>query len=293
MDEWIFPGRRLDRYDIEDEFNALRFELCEAADVAFTLRGRNRFTFSRLFLAHETAETERSVLVNHTGGERFEMEAGHLYFLPSGIDFEYDFRATTRFLSFHFHLERYGREVFAGETLCRAARDEAGRIPQLLALLQKTPFTLRDNWELRSLLSAEIARFLSEGEGASDAERCARYSALLRFLREEAHGALSIEELAAVAGIPQQRLSREFPRDFGVTLKQYLARSVAARAEALLRNPALKVREAARLLRFRDEYYFSRFFKRETGSSPSDYRRFAQTRRQDGKGAGGIVVRNS
>jgi len=276
MGEWTFPGRRLDRYDIEAEFNALRLELCEAAEVAFTLHGRNRFTFSRLFLVCETAGAERGTLVNHTGNERFSMEAGCSYFLPSGIDFEYDFRETTRFLSFHFHLERYDREVFAGVAKCRELRDDAGTIPQLLALMRKKPFSLRDNWMLRSLLSAEIARVLPEGEGSSEAaERYARYAGLLRFLREEAHGALSIEELAAVAGTPQQRLSREFPRDFGVTLKQYLARSVAARAEALLRNPAFKVREVARLLRFRDEYYFSRFFKRETGSSPSDYRRFA------------------
>lgn len=272
MDGWTFPGRRNDRYDIEEEFNALRFELCESAEVAFTQHGRNRFSFSRLFFVFETGTEERSILIDHTGNRRFEMETGQAYFLPSGIDFEFDFHSSTHFFSFHFHLERYGRELLAGEA-SRAVRDDGGTIPELMRLMRKKPFSLRDGWELRSLLSSEIFRFLPPGEGGGDAERFARYAGLLRFLREEAHGMVTVEELAAVAGIPPQKLSREFSHDFGVTLKRYLTRSVAARAEALLRDPGCKVREVAEALQFRDEYYFSRFFRRETGTSPSDYRK--------------------
>jgi len=276
MNGWTSPERRNDRYDIEEKFNALRFELCEAAEVKFQARGRNRFPFSRLFSVFETFPGPKSVLINHTQDQRFEMETGKLYFLPSGVDFEFDFQKTTHFLSFHFHLERYGAEVFAGERLFQCLADEDGTIPQLLALLRNEHPSLRQYWKLRQLLSAEISRLLPESavpETDEDAARYARYAGLLRFLREEAHGALSIEDLAVVAGIPQQRLSREFPHDFGMTLKQYLARSVAARAEMLLRNPKIKVREVARKLRFRDEYYFSRFFRHETGASPSDYRK--------------------
>ncbi len=272
MAEWIFAGRR-DRYDIEDEFNALQLELCEVADVAFSVRGRNRFSFSRLFLTVAAEGEERSVLVNHTAGERFEMEPGNFYFLPSGIDFEFDFRPTTRFLSFHFHLRRHGREVFEGARHSLTGRSHA--VGRLLELMRVEHLSLRGQWEFRSLLLGELAACLPEKEPANNTEpeRYSRYAKLLRFLREEAHGALSIEELAAVAGMPPDRLSREFSRDFALPLKRFLAQSVAARAAALLRDPACKVREVAKALKFRDEYYFSRFFKHETGASPGEYRK--------------------
>ena len=68
-------------------------------------------------------------------------------------------------------------------------------------------------------------------------------------------------------------LSRNFSRDFGIPLKRYLIEILVAQGEKLLRDPELRLRDIARRLRFNDEYYFSNFFKRETGTSPSEYRR--------------------
>ena len=68
-------------------------------------------------------------------------------------------------------------------------------------------------------------------------------------------------------------LSNNFSRDIGIPLKKYLSNILLSRAELLLRNKELTVREIARLLNFNDEYYFSHFFRRQTGLAPGQYRK--------------------
>ncbi|UKI34755.1 MAG: helix-turn-helix domain-containing protein [Lentisphaeria bacterium] len=63
-------------------------------------------------------------------------------------------------------------------------------------------------------------------------------------------------------------LSRSFSRDTGITLKKYISHQLQLQAALLLRESRLSIKEIARKLNFNDEYYFSHFFKRESGVSP-------------------------
>ena len=93
-----------------------------------------------------------------------------------------------------------------------------------------------------------------------------------RFLRNEADAKTVIEDLADIAGLSADTLSRRFSKDYKKTLKKAINQAIAMRAEKFLRNNELKVKEIAEILKFNDEYYFSKFFKRESGKSPSEFR---------------------
>lgn len=84
------------------------------------------------------------------------------------------------------------------------------------------------------------------------------------------HG-LTMAQLAARAGMKESTLCQVFRRGMGLTVKQYLNALIVQRAQEMLLSPIL-VKEIAWRLRFQDEYYFSRFFKRHVGLSPNEYR---------------------
>jgi len=67
-------------------------------------------------------------------------------------------------------------------------------------------------------------------------------------------------------------LSRNFRKDTGKTLKEFLHLHFARRAQDELLLTSKKVREISHDLGFSDEYYFSRFFKKEVDLSPQQYR---------------------
>jgi AraC-like DNA-binding protein len=82
-----------------------------------------------------------------------------------------------------------------------------------------------------------------------------------------------VAELASLAGVSYSRLRDLFKESQQETLHHFLQRVRQAEAERLLSNPELTIKEAAAMLDFSSEFYFSHFFRRVTGMTPTSYRR--------------------
>ena len=100
---------------------------------------------------------------------------------------------------------------------------------------------------------------------------------MLEYIRNEADAQTGIDDLAEVAGMSRDRLSRVFSRDAGISLKKYLERELIRQASHILIS-GKNVRETAESLNFSSEYYFSRFFHKHTGSPPARYRKRTPSR---------------
>ena len=85
---------------------------------------------------------------------------------------------------------------------------------------------------------------------------------------------INLDMLADRFSISKQGLIAKFKRQTGKTPMEYLAQVRIARSKALLKDTQLSVSEISRLCGFENVYYFSNFFKRFTGTSPSGYRKF-------------------
>ena len=59
----------------------------------------------------------------------------------------------------------------------------------------------------------------------------------------------------------------------GRTAGDYIDELVIVEAKNLLRDPSLTIAQVADRLYFTDQFIFSKFFKRYTGITPSDYRK--------------------
>lgn len=255
--------------------NELSLELHEAVEASLAWHGRNRHSFHRLFLV--VCGTGSSRIVNHSDGRSMKMIAGCGCFMPAGADLEFTFEPQTYFMSFHFNLRsEYFQEVFPVETHCRVLERCGEKISGTLQLLRHAENDWTTVCKLKGLLFGFVEQILSQGPMTAPAADYLRreYRELLCFLETKADAHSTLEDFSTVTGMSADTLSRHFSRDFGIPLKRYAMQSLAARAERLLRRRELKIREVAARLNFQDEYYFSRFFKKETGCSPGQFRRF-------------------
>lgn len=95
---------------------------------------------------------------------------------------------------------------------------------------------------------------------------------LLEYMKSHYSQDITMEDLAARAGMQPSYFSQRFKHYIGKTPLQYLSSIRMNRAkEILLGSEYSNIREVARLVGYRDEFYFSRRFKELTGVAPSQY----------------------
>ena len=83
---------------------------------------------------------------------------------------------------------------------------------------------------------------------------------------------LSVDDLAAAAGLSRAHFSREFRRAFGVAPHAYLLTRRLERAAALLRTTDNSVAEICLAVGLQSIGSFTTSFKRSFGKTPTEYR---------------------
>jgi len=81
-----------------------------------------------------------------------------------------------------------------------------------------------------------------------------------------------VKQLSALAGVSYSSLRALFRASQQENIKAYVQRCRLDRARILLADERLSMKQIAEQLRFSSEFYFSHFFHRLTGLSPTQYR---------------------
>jgi AraC-like DNA-binding protein len=83
---------------------------------------------------------------------------------------------------------------------------------------------------------------------------------------------ITIDELAFLFNTNRATLCKEFKRATGKTLISYIANKKTELAKKIIANSEITFTEVAERLNFESVHYFTRFFKKETGMTPKEYR---------------------
>lgn len=273
---YIFMGKS-DRHDLERLGNYLDLTLVEAAVASFPYKGRNRHAFNRLFLVVDE-KGGNNFIHNHTPGfnEHLPMKKNMIYFMPCNADLQFSFNSDMTFISFHFHLELPGNfDIFQDQTSCSSLAGKCAVIKELYSILASPDCNFVNLCRMRGLLLTTAAVFIKQKPSYTNKMDFInnKYSAVFDYIRNKADASTGIDKLASIAKMSRDSLSREFSQDCGITLKDYLTRNLLRKAESLLLIPNASARKVAQLLKFNNEYYFSRFFKKNTGTTTKDYRK--------------------
>lgn len=84
---------------------------------------------------------------------------------------------------------------------------------------------------------------------------------------------ITIKELAKKYGISAGYLSTLIKDNLGMPFPDYLAAKRIQKAKELMENEMLSLEQISEMAGFRDNYYFSKVFKKYTGISPAKYRK--------------------
>ena len=95
---------------------------------------------------------------------------------------------------------------------------------------------------------------------------------LCRILDEHLEKKVDFAEVSHEMAYSRAYIVRLFKKHMGVTPHEYVLKRRLDRSKLLLRHSTLSIKEIAGRLMFSDQYHFSNYFKKCTGSSPSEYR---------------------
>lgn len=109
-----------------------------------------------------------------------------------------------------------------------------------------------------------------------DRSRKTNLNAIKEFMDQHYDESLSIGQLARMANISPKYFVDLFKKSYGLSAMDYLTAVRMNHAKRYLAESGERLRDIALKVGYKDEFYFSRKFKKEVGVSPSDFAKNAR-----------------
>lgn len=214
---------------------------------------------------------------------RLNLTPGFMYFIPPNT--RVNLRTAQRIEKFYFHLScRYANtDILDGISRCYGL-PLSGQLLDVLLTAYRSG-RLDDLLLIKGLVYQNLAEFIrtSLPDLSGRLALANQYQALFAFIDANLSATLSTQAVCSQLGLPYETTRRQFRRDNGMTLHQYISNRLIQQAAMQLLLTDQTIQEIAGNMGFQDEFYFSRRFKQKMNYSPREYRRInAQLRRKDG-----------
>lgn len=122
------------------------------------------------------------------------------------------------------------------------------------------------------LLLRFLLRMLDASEGNSARQPSPPINRMLGYIRANLDKALTVEQLAEIAGLSVSRFKARFREELGVPPGEYVLRCKIEAARDLLRDREQTITQIAMNLGFSSSQYFATVFRRFMLQTPSEYR---------------------
>jgi AraC-type DNA-binding domain-containing proteins len=94
---------------------------------------------------------------------------------------------------------------------------------------------------------------------------------IIRYLNDNISNRVTLKEVAELVKLSPTYLSKSFKEITGYSLIEFFNKMKIDKAKQLIIEGDKKIKEVSEILGFKDEFYFSRIFKRIEGISPSEF----------------------
>ncbi|WP_052000907.1 helix-turn-helix domain-containing protein [Gracilibacillus halophilus] len=222
---------------------------------------RLRFTLSNQYLLVYIAQGKGFIYINK---EKLSVHQKEIYLCKPGDTYAFDLTSGIELYAFHFDM--------AGEPLkqqimrLQIAEPLMKYCNQLLSLSEAK--TELENFRLQITFEEMIYFIVSSDKGVSDN----KLLEAKKYMDSHYQHSIQIEHLANIAQVSEHYFVELFTKQYGVSPIKYLQQQRLVEAKRLLIQSDARLREIARNVGISDEYYFSRWFKKKTGLSPSVFR---------------------
>ena len=106
-----------------------------------------------------------------------------------------------------------------------------------------------------------------------DIEIYKKYEKLYKYIEDNPYADLSVADVCRHIGFSQTYIGQKFKSDTGKTIKRYISSRITERITYLLLFTEMSISDISKELRFENESYCSKFYKKNSGISPREYRK--------------------
>lgn len=223
--------------------------------------------FNRLYLI----ESGSGVL--SAGGQEFTLEPGKAYLLPADLPCSYHCDDSLSLLFFHFNLVQANQFDLMRHVEHIAVVDfPAERFSHLRQICEKSSYT--DAFEvicnINSIVLEMSRKYSFDWDVLPAYSNCV--SRAISSIHQQLSAQLRIEDLAKECYISRSYLARQFKKEIGMTIKQYILMQLINSAQWQLSHTDASVEKISHDLGFCNQFYFSECFKKHCRVSPLQYR---------------------
>lgn len=241
-------------------------------------------TVQDVFLKENYCGSDDVFILVEKGGFVFDSGAGEIKVGPlEGANFRkgvpYFRRLTERSRLFLFRYRSSG-PLFTSDHVRFKDKERVASTLSLIARAETD--VLGNDFEHKRVLFADIVNQYAL-ENALTEEKLALTDVLVSdavtYIRAFLHRKLDLRAFAKDRYISYTQFARRFKSAIGMTVSDYIAALRMKKAETMLEETDLSVREIARECGFSNEYYFSAFFRTRHAVPPGEYRASERLRR--------------
>lgn len=205
------------------------------------------------------------------GGESVAVERGVVLFIEGGEVHRFVKGSGRRPVCLAIDFEAEAPADWRRES--RVLPDGLAGIERRLVLLHEEESTGRRATIRGASLILEVLALIEESVRAEPGERTGPVGAAIeRIVEEGGFPGLTPGAIARRAGRTLDTLNRALRRESGITVGAMLSRCRRKEAERLLATSSLEVGEIASSVGIDDQNYFSRWFRKQTGQTPTRWR---------------------
>ncbi len=219
------------------------------------------------------------------GKQEFFPKPGQLFLMPEGAVQSFSTISANTFLKYwcHFKVRTGNINLFSViNTPCYIDVKDAAFVEQIFSRLlslkeNKGLLTkFRMNMELSSLLSYFLENIPESQISVNTSAYFAPLSKIVEYIETHLSENITIRDLAKEIHLHPNSFTRLFKAHIGVTPIEYLLNKRIEKAKHLLSTTDISVQETASVAGFKDQFYFSKQFKKNVGYSPSEYKLLMQ-----------------
>ena len=223
--------------------------------------------FNRLYLI------ESGTGVLSTEKEEILLQPGKAYLLPADLPCSYHCDGSLSLLFFHFNLVEDSQFDLMRRVAHLAVIDfSETQFRQLRSTCEKAGYA--DAFAATCLLNDIVLqmhkKYIFRWDEIPDHSRCVA-EAIAR-INNDLSAQLRIDDLSQACYVSRSYLARQFKKEMGMTIKEYILMQLINAAQWQLSHTDAPVERISRELGFCNQFYFSECFKKHCRVSPLQYR---------------------
>lgn len=217
--------------------------------------------------------------VIYTEAETVVLRPGTVYLVPAMMHFRCSCEHSLEKIYVHFKVNILpNQDILSNLDHIITFPCSAERNVKLLALMQDGGVcaTLKFKIYLESIILDLIHPFEKEFE--QDYTLYMKFQPFFAYTASHLYANLTIDDICSHIGMTPRQLSYRYKAATGHSVKSYLNALLLERIKYLLITTNRSMQEISAELQFSNEFYCSRFFKKNAGISPRDYRQIHSNR---------------